>query len=140
MIGNLPVKDKAYAAAMLDGEGYVYANRIARARDSTMQTMYQVGIVQDDTRLLEWLENKFGGKIYHRNGKVDRWQCTNQLDIYNFLTVVRPYMMLKCDVADLMIEYCESRMSNEAHTPLSDRELECITKIKYLNETRYSND
>jgi len=132
--------DKAYAAAMLDGEGTIYANYLVRKDKGNFQTYYYIGIVNKSVELLEWLREKFGGTIYTRKNGIPMWQLTRLSDMYFFLKLVRPYMIIKCDVADLMIKFIESRMNtaiNNKSASLTNSEKEMLLKIKRLNETRY---
>ena len=138
---NLSAFEKGYIAAFLDGEGSIYANRMNRGSGNKhMQTYYGVCIHNKNKEVLKWIQHRVGGNIYERkdNG-VSQLQFVKLVDIYRFLSIVTPYLIVKKKLARFMLDYVTSRInhiedSNNKSCPLSDDEIELIARIKHLNE------
>jgi len=136
MKNNYSASEKAYAAAMLDAEGHIYANRKVRNDTGYPQTYYGVCISNLSRDMLEWIQHRFGGIIYVRkNNNILTLQFVKQQEMYWFLKIVRPYLIIKSDLADLMIQYLESRFeSSNKFNKLNNNEIKLIAKIKHFNE------
>jgi len=138
---NYSVVDKAYAAAMLDGEGWMYANLITRKDTGWSNPAFKIGIANKSLSMLEWLKDSFGGKIYNQTSNgVYAWNLTKISEMLWFLKNVRPYMKIKCKVADIMIDVLSKRVDgivNGHYTNrMTNQERNLILKIKELNETQ----
>lgn len=124
---NIPNReDLAYAAGFFDGEGHICIS-FATARKSRGHAydryMMSVSMSQNDPAALQWLAAKFGGnarqikasrsydkKIYQR------WDwsltCRNAME---FLLLLRPFLKVKGEQADIAIEF--QRTMDVRHNP-----------------------
>ena len=91
---------EAYAAGMLDGEGCIYISP-----GTTHQHQLSVVFSQTDSRSLEFLAYRYGGRV--RPGKVTsagrptyQWHLTGK-SAMDFLSSVRPYLIIKEEQADI---------------------------------------
>jgi len=138
---NYSVADKAYAAAILDGEGWMYANLIIRKDTGYSNPAFKIGVANKSMSMLKWLQNNFGGKIYNQTSDgVYAWNLTKLSEMLWFLKNVRPYMKIKCEVADTMIDILGKRVDGviDGHytNKMTNKEKSIILKIKELNETQ----
>lgn len=141
MKNNYSASDKAYTAAIIDGEGWIYANKFRRKDTGHMSTPCQIGVANTCKRVLEWLQTRYGGKIYHRNGSnMYSWEVIRMSEMLNLLKSVRPYMIIKRDIADLMIAFLELRVDSivDGHysNMMSEKANKLVYKIKDLNKTK----
>jgi len=142
MKNSYSASDKTYAAAILDGEGWLYANRFKRKDNGHYCVQCRVGVANDSISMLEWLKKSFGGSI-HRQGpdkKTHTWCLTKMVEMLWFLKIVRPYIKIKGIIADTMIEFLELRVDgiidNHYSNKMSDKAIELVHRIKELNTTR----
>ncbi len=102
----------AYAAGVFDGEGCVLV-RLNKKKGQEVAKYHQiaVSVVSTDTKLTDWFQGHFGGKISanhkenaQRNYK-DAWKwglMSRQAEA--FLKCVRPYLLVKGPQADVALE------------------------------------
>jgi hypothetical protein len=57
-----------------------------------------------------------------------------QKDVLVFLEMLLPYLIIKRRQAELVIEFCKSRLAKPNHAPYDERELEVFAEVKRLNE------
>ena len=103
-----PEKAVAYVAGIFDGEGATAAYRAGLSNS----LRFQVNISQTDTRVLKWIQGRFGGNITidKRGQSLLRWNSSNA---YLFLLTVRPHLIVKALNTDEMIKIWESRSDRE---------------------------
>ena len=106
---NLEPTDIAYIAAILDAEGTVTIQRQSgRKRTRTPSFQVRVMAVNSDPRLIYFLLDKVGGRAYSQLpanpkwSRMHRWQLVGP-QARELLAVVRPYLILKGEVADLVM-------------------------------------
>ena len=93
--------DLAWAAGLFDGEGWVTVRRDA--------TIVEVGISMTDVRPIEKIRTMFGGSKCPKHDRrtprhsIFSWQVTSSR-ANRFLCAIRPYLVLKSEVADLGME------------------------------------
>jgi hypothetical protein len=93
----------AYLAGIIDGEGTVYAQKI-RGRFNV-----RIYVVSTDVRLVRWLEQNFGGLVYHRNSPTHatwktKWEwVVDKRETTRILELVLPYLIVKREQAELGI-------------------------------------
>jgi hypothetical protein len=100
--------DKAYAAGLFDGEGYV--GILPRTRDSLTRYLASVVIANTDRTPLDWICEKFGGRVQVTHPKPTpketrrrtlyswyiRGSRVGHLDgLDGFLTAIKPYSQIK---------------------------------------------
>lgn len=131
------MKDKTYAylAGIMDGEGTLtimrkrynpaqFARDIARGKRNVIPKTesiysYYVGITVKNTdfRLIRWLQARFGGsycpdKSRKANWKISyRWQLFGQENQERFLLGILPYIILKEEQANILLEFIRMRGS-----------------------------
>lgn len=99
-------KIKAYTAGLLDGDGYI---TIIKYKQSYLP---RVGVVNASLPLMKWLVGKFGG-TYRKQKKREshricyEWQTTCRAHSMRFLFLIRPYLTLKRQKADIVFSYLQ---------------------------------
>lgn len=132
--------DLAYMAGLFDGEGMIgiYKTPCTECKLG-FRLDPRVIIGNTDTRIDDVVDSfpiKFcrrrakvtkGGKLYYE------WTISRIRHILSFLRSIRPYLKLKADQADLMVEYCKSRL-NKRYLPTelrgyTERELKIVKEL-----------
>lgn len=95
------VRDWAYMAGLLDGEGTIFHKTYGSAR--TMR----VEIVNRESALMKWCQDRFGGYVYYQAGNerhsaTAKWRLP-QPEIPVFLPQVLPYLRLKRLAAEAVL-------------------------------------
>lgn len=103
--------EKAYAAGLFDGEGTagIFATKSTKNGKKYLKVMAR--IANTDIRCLRAVQTSFGrGGIvisHHANGKNKLRDCFNFVaansTAIDFLTAIRPYLKVKCDVVDFIL-------------------------------------
>ncbi len=154
-VGDVPcptVADLAYAAGIIDGEGCLtIQNNIIhhkRRRHPTDKTTYslslQLSVNNTDPRLGLYLLNIFGvGSVTDVPARRStyrpqtKWHVFRQQAIVRILYQVRPYLVLKGEHADLLIELQALKDQSVAgHHPTrykEERQLEILRRIREVN-------
>lgn len=100
----------AYTAGFFDGEGSVNSIRIASKRSASYKV--HTSVMNTERSVLEWLQGRFGGKIYDHGFKKKptnwrpgyQWHI-NQVDALEaFLRAIRPYLRIKGALTDNALE------------------------------------
>ena len=103
---RLSETDKAYIAGVFDGEGtigyYNYRNR----HESTCM------VTNTDPRIMSWLMLKVGyGNVcslkdnhHRRKHVVHHWRIGGRLRVYDFLSAIAPYLIIKKDQAQVLLD------------------------------------
>jgi len=150
---GLTITDLAYAAALVDGEGCVGIKRSKgiRPKRGSVSPEYRVYILVANTYkpVIDWMQLKFGGSVGFRQPKQDcvdgrkrkvcyRWRLASASAVM-FLRLIRPYMIIKKDQADLCFMFQESVQTKCKKRILSEETLkfreECFQKNRMLNQT-----
>lgn len=97
--------DNAYAAGVMDSDGCFHITRRSRNK-KYIEAMASVGMVYPD--VLEWLQERWGGAVSKQRNGI--WGTKYQWRIYasnldRFLKDVEPYLVLKVDRCNLIIEF-----------------------------------
>ena len=98
----ITITDRAYAAGVLDSDGSLgiyYANG--------KTTKSQITIAVQDMELLEWFQERWGGRIENngRGQRVNKWVVGNAQERIDFLTDVLQFLHTKRDIAELVLQY-----------------------------------
>lgn len=126
--------DKAYAAGLFDGEGFVtiaFMSTKARTRGTTY-TM-RVGVAQNDVVPLLWLRDRWGGSVRLLKRKTaahndaHKWDCCSRMAAA-FLRDVRPFLLVKAERADIALAFQGSVFipGKIGHTPEYRERLEAF--------------
>lgn len=109
----------AYLAGLIDGEGCLTLTvrlRTAKGQKTGQPTIY-ISITNTHEGVLKWVEETTGiGGIYQHNkggqwGKNSRpsfrWQMSGIWNPVQFITAIRPYLIIKAERADFLLEHIE---------------------------------
>lgn len=127
--------EKAYAAALLDGEGSI-SPQFSRGYS------LRVSITSTDFAVLNFLLVTWGGKIYAsvvKPGRRPIWQwCLNGHKAKPFLVDVLPHMKIKRRQAELGLRFIETLMSQGRVTggmskETLDRRAEIALELQMIN-------
>jgi hypothetical protein len=112
----------AYLAGLIDGEGCIHISHRSQYSNSYE---YYVAIWNTDKPLIEHLNRVFGGKAHYnerndRQNKVLRFGSKpihrviwhSKTDIPYILNGVRPYLLVKVDKADNLLDFLNTEVSN----------------------------
>lgn len=111
---DIALQDLAYFAGLFDGEGYVIA------RVSQRQTAVGLSVTNTNRAVLEWIKQRFGGRIYERSNKnkkhsrIWQWQLTGKKTL-PLLKALEPLLKIKGNevrVAIQMLEYSKPAGGN----------------------------
>lgn len=121
--------DYAYLAGLFDGEGHITLTKskpaegalrkyvgkthttFRPARVASWQFCLNIGITNTDKRLINWLEEKFGGthytdKRHQQNWKsAYRWRLLGRSHQERVLLAILPYMVIKREQASLALDF-----------------------------------
>jgi hypothetical protein len=141
-VEDLSEWQKGYVAAFLDGEGGIQITRSKR-KDREYTTALHPDVYFTNTnaavilRIKKWLG---GGSITRRKGKGthnDTFVLTisGVRSILQLLEAIRPMLVIKAKRADIMMEFCKSRISHNRGKGrrFTENELRLYTSIKRLN-------
>lgn len=133
---------KGYIAAFLDGEGGIQITRSERRdreyRIALHPAVYFTNTYQAAIRTIHlWLG---GGSVTLRRGSERHrdtlvFTVSGVRSILRLMETIRPFLLIKAKRADLMIEFCKSRVSHNKGKGRSftESELRLYTSIKELN-------
>jgi hypothetical protein len=137
-----------YIAGFLDGEGGIQITRSAR-RNREYQialppSVYFTNTNEDSIRTLRtWLGGESITKRKEIEGHKDTFVLTisGVKSILTLLGAIRSSLIIKAERADVIIDYCESRMSHYRGKGrrFTDSELRLYTTLKWLNQRGGAN-
>jgi hypothetical protein len=134
-----------YIAAFLDGEGGIQITRSLRKdREYRLALHPDVYFTNTNLEVMLTLRKWLGGGSLTRRREKDNHSDTYVLtisgvkSILSLLRVIRPMLIVKAERADLMMEFCESRLSHNRGKGrrFTRNELRLYTAIKRLNRRR----
>ena len=100
-----------YFAGFFDAEGWV---------SLTTDGNYRIGIEVSHRPILEAFKNKFGGHLYDRKVKTNKyiyhWVITNGDEIINFINLVGPFARVKQDRCKLLKDYISQSQNKRRAT------------------------
>lgn len=104
----------AYAAGLIDGEGYIGIARRNGAGQFTLRV--DVGMTVKAKALLEELKERYGGHVTLSRKATERWEAAYAWRIHGsqaatFLRQISPYLRLKAEQARLALKVEEIRLS-----------------------------
>ena len=112
---TVDIQDLVYTAGLIDGEGSIVigVSKPSTKRGNKLPSHWlQVGIINTDKELIDWLKNTFGGHISNNSHCPSRkrqrpcwaWRVVgNKAKI--FLEMIYPYLRVKKKQAELAIEF-----------------------------------
>lgn len=128
----------AYIAGLFDGEGCISLYRRKDSRIEGFTLGYEVSIKNTNMRTLYAINGKVKGRLVEKsNGenskKVYSLILNNLKGINCFLVEMVPYLLIKRHQAELMIDFCQSRL-NRKGTKYTQQEIKIADKIRKLNK------
>ena len=109
---NLTETEKAYIAGFFDGEGYVGITR--GGKSSKIRPSFS--ILNSNKDVIDFIGTKLGVSIkpFIRRGdgfKRRYWRInlSSIVDILCILREIRPYLIVKAEISDLVMQYLEER-------------------------------
>ena len=139
-----------YLAGMVDGEGSIYLtpsySHGQRSNELHPTWLYyepRVSICGTCEAAIKGLADEFGGHLntrtnkgYGRNGNkrlhTVYWQAQGK--VTDVLQHIIPTLRIKKEQAELLLEFCESRLNRSTHkASTSEREIEIYSLIKEAN-------
>ena len=114
--------EKAYLAGIVDGEGSIgyYFHKSKNRYEATLS------IVNTDPRLMAWIKEKVGIGNFVSARKQDAsgrrkhvahvWRINNRPRVKEFLEAITPFLVVKQDQAQLLLNLWASEPSSSAHT------------------------
>lgn len=107
-----------YLAGILDGEGAI---KLQKSRGSRHGSHPRLWVKNTDKKLVEWLHKTFGGHInFERRSRTNwsdiwRWSVTSTFDLTRLLPLVLPYLIVKREDAEKVLEFCKRRLENSGY-------------------------
>lgn len=131
---NIKETEAAYAAGIVDGEGYIDIYKASTSIASKSPSfMLRVIISQKDGKIMNWLEKRFGGHVQMEQRKdtyIYRWDIRSQAAA-KFLNIVLPFLIIKREQAYLALGfenkkslYLNTLKGKSGFRKLSDKEIE----------------
>ena len=105
-----------YLAGLLDGEGYFGLMRRRGTENGYERQGFtpavKIGLTAKDDYILNAIQAQYGGYIDKRgpSGSTKastQWQLKGKAKLKPFLPIVIPYLILKQEQAELLLEFCE---------------------------------
>ena len=111
-------EERAYIAGFLDGEGTIALYSTIDYR--TNKPLYRpcLHIYNTDKEVLTWIASKIGGNLNTEKRQQLEWKRKYILDISSIphikqvLILLIPYLHIKRKQAEIVLEYCSSRLEN----------------------------
>lgn len=109
-----------------------------------MRIQPTISFFNTNVEVLRWIQSKIGGSITSRINKhpdsknvkkIYKLSITGMSDVYKVLKAIRNKLIVKRKQADLVIEYCKSRMSHKRplKAPYTPFELKLFSQVRELN-------
>ena len=107
--------DLAYAAGIIDGEGCIKIFRVPAAQLKRNFDRYSLQVQVDmvNPAAIQWLQDKFGGKVYDHirdHIKHPTWNNSKGWYIYSqqagvFLNKILPYLLVRVEQAKIALDF-----------------------------------
>lgn len=99
------IKDNAYMAGILDGEGCIFIHKLKDNGKNKPVIILEI----TNKEVIEWIHERFGGSMGFRKKRKEHWKDSYswglyvQLEIQIFLEKVFPFMIVKKKQASIML-------------------------------------
>lgn len=129
----------AYAAGFFDGEGCVFVTKCSHYHYRNGYNLYLAIMVGNTNKaILDWLQRKFGGKIYLHKGRERRkpywhWQLQRQKAV-PFLKGILPYLKIKQDQVKLALEFQSYKKHIGRNVTQPNRQEEIFHELQRLKK------
>jgi hypothetical protein len=142
-----------YIAGLIDGEGYIALLPVRKkaSKNLTFTPTVKIGMADDSNTalIMEYLLDKFGGHIYRadRSSQVRKdgtrkyntitWTLRSKKSVGIMLEAIRPYLIIKREQSDLIVEYCRHGLNHPLYTKydktLHNRQMEIYQTLKMMH-------
>jgi len=124
--------DAAYIAGFFDGEGCFLA------RTSLNCYSPAVAVVQKYPNILYWIQRTLSlGRIHKMSSGSSKLQITISSDIIEFIKLISPYLKIKKEQSDVLLDLCKLRMKKGTGIRLPNKNLNTRMKLaKKLKELK----
>lgn len=139
---DLTETEKAYLAGLFDGEGSIgYYKKKTLGYHVSRVTIYNT-----DAKVMDWLAKKvnFGSVTANRNFEhfVFAWIVSGNKHVVEFLTAIRPYLIIKAEQADLLLTSLSAEQEKRGtRKRLTSEELETrdnlVEQLKNLKTSHF---
>lgn len=141
------VRELCYLAGVLDSDGSLSIAKMAGGHQRTKNPRYvfSMNVVNTSETLMKWLVEKFGGRYSHRRKQLSPnhritydWWYNNGKALW-LLKLVKPYLIIKADRADVAIELLSKWKTNHGTGARTDpaeveRRESLYLRMKQLNQ------
>ncbi len=111
----------AYIAGLFDGEGYIRINRWKKPNSTHIRYNLYCGINMTHKPVIGFIQQQFGGSLHEidRRPKNEKWRpvfnwiCGSSAAA-NFITQLRPYLIVKAPEVDLALEFQRNVEENKS--------------------------
>ena len=121
--GKVSKEDLAYIAGLIDGEGSIVITKARRSNPKYKCPHYILLVTCTNTHLgvLEWLNTKYASSKAFRKREREGWRTAYEWHssakmALGFLKLIRPWLKIKSEQADLAIEFQTNKMSDRSFT------------------------
>lgn len=131
--------DLAYMAGIVDGEGTIGARRRTNSK-GRVYIDFSLSVANTDKRLIDWIQDRFPAGVdlreqrqSDRHKPLYRW-TTNGRKGEEYITAIRPYLVIKAEQADTYVALRATIGGGEALSAevLSEREI-LVSRLRDLN-------
>lgn len=103
---HLPELDCAYAAGLIDGEGWI---GITSRKGKHYGVQVMIGMAEKGKTALEWMQSHFGGTVALHRKRTAKWETTwrwhiNGASAATLLLAILPYLRVKTPQAELALK------------------------------------
>ena len=122
-----------YTAGIIDGEGYISLVPFSNCNSYASV----VKVCSTDKRLIDFLKLNFGGFTNKRDFDNPKWknayywEIKNQKPVENFLLGIKDYLIIKKEIAELVIERCSYTIKtlHPIYKTFSQKDKDRVTEI-----------
>lgn len=141
----LDIATLAYIAGLVDGEGCLHAavqKRLAARNVTGLRVDFTkcVTVQMTDRSVIEWLAEVTGVGTVTRHAPSKRrcgtkpiwnWRILGAGPIVQFLRAIRPYLRVKAEQADMLIELCELQLlSTTQHRHEEEQQAQLVAMLR----------
>lgn len=136
---ELTSEERAYVAGIVDGEGYV--GLVLKHKNRVRPSYFpQIQVSNVDENLMRYLEQLVPASFFLKIGS----RAKNQKDCFiwaiqrtdgakKFLELVLPYLIVKKQRAQVLLQYCQSRLLRGLRSSYIPEEIACYSQLRVLN-------
>jgi hypothetical protein len=125
----------AYVAGFIDGEAYIGLMKRKyklSPRPFLIKPTVKIAQIEKYKDVLEYLKDHYGGYIsktreHHNSRPSVMWELANKQHIRKLMEDIKPYVIVKKEVVEIMLEYCDlpkqTNSLSEINNEIYDRKI-----------------